>query len=253
MRSQVDHEPRLGARDQVSEEARFQPRAVDEHDGRIRCLAGVTSGRPKRVRVGSGRQHHVQRQAVTADPGDDVADDVGGRHDRQEIRRRPLPLILGKGQGAGQRHDGNDERPYLLMSHGKHVNDNAISLQASLFNAIWGSDVVDAAQQAWPTPSSAGWNREARATRVAWRPAGFWFSGITDTAQDQVPETGDSSRNDVVIRPAHPPRMASPSWHVSRLTTTEACSVGRLWTWHGVGGSAASLPDGIVGRPRCAH
>ena len=97
MRSQVDHEPRLGARDQVSEEARFQPRAVDEHDGRIRCLAGVTSGRPKRVRVGSGRQHHVQRQAVTADLGDDVADDVGGRHDRQEIRRPAPPFDPGQG------------------------------------------------------------------------------------------------------------------------------------------------------------
>ena len=131
VRGQVDDEPRLRARDQVTQEVRFEPGTVDEDHGCIGRLPGVPRGRLERVRVGTVRQHHVQGHALAAHPGDDVADDVGGRHDRQAIRRRLLHLALGKGQRAGQRQDGNDGRPHFQLSHDADGNDNSLSLQAT--------------------------------------------------------------------------------------------------------------------------
>ena len=116
VRGQVDDAARRVG-DQVAQEVGLQAGAVDEHDRRVGYLPSVARRRLEGVRIGARRQHHVHRQSVSPDPGDDVPDDGRGRHDPDGAGGRLFDLPFGICRHAGQRHDEGHEHPGSQVSH----------------------------------------------------------------------------------------------------------------------------------------
>ena len=124
------HQPaRFGVGEQVAQEFGFQAGAVDEYDGCVRYLAGIARRRSKEVRVGADRQHHVQRDLISPDLGDDVPGDGGGGDDRHPISAR-LRFAFGESQGRYE-SEGDDagarRRGCNVTCHAANNNDNELS------------------------------------------------------------------------------------------------------------------------------
>ena len=127
---QIHHPARFDVGEQVAQEFVFQAGAVDEYDGCVRYLAGIAGRRPKEVRVGAGRQHHVQGDLFSPDLGDDVPGEGGGGDDRHSISAR-LRFAFSESQGRheSERDDTGARRKggCNITDHAANNNDNELS------------------------------------------------------------------------------------------------------------------------------
>ena len=127
---QIDHPARFDVGEQVAQEFGFQAGAVDEYDGCVRYLAGIAGRWLKEVRVGADRQHHVQGDLFSPDPGDDVPGDSGGGDDRHSISAR-LRFAFSESQGRRESEDdGTGARRHggcNITDHAANNNDNELS------------------------------------------------------------------------------------------------------------------------------
>ena len=118
---QIHHPARFDVGEQVAQEFSFQAGAVDEYDGCVRYLAGIAGRRPKEVRVGADRQHHVQGDIFSPDLGDDVPGDGGGGDDRHLISAR-LRFAFSESQS---RHESEDDGTGARRHGGCNITDHA--------------------------------------------------------------------------------------------------------------------------------